>query len=177
MTQFFARIPLLLLFFLSILPIAFIELSPDIWAYTNVVIFSFFALWAFSITKLLLSKNNYDTDLKIGKFSAILIIATAYVIFLSLHYANTYNNFDEPGWFLLVIFIGHSFLLYSIFYLANFISKTIATVDKKRIVKFNDYAQYFFLLLIFPIGIWWLNSKIKLVAHSSALVGTHTLNN
>ena len=166
MTQFFARTPLLLLSCLSILPIAFIGLSPDIWAYTNVVIFSFFALWAFSITKLLLYKNNYDADLKLGKFSAILIIATAYVIFLSLHYANTYNNFDEPGWFLLVILIGHSFLFYSIFYLTNFISKTIATVDKKGIVTFSDYAQYFFLLLIFPIGIWWLDSKIKLLANS-----------
>jgi hypothetical protein len=148
------------------LPIAFIGLSPFIWAYTNVVIFSFFALWSFSITKLLLDKNNYDDALKLGKFSAVLIIATAYVIFLSLHYANSYNNFDEPGWFLLLILIGHSFLLYSIFYLANFIAKTIATVDKKGIVKFNDYIQYFLLLLIFPIGIWWLNSKIKLVANS-----------
>jgi hypothetical protein len=166
MTHFFAKTPLLILFCLSIIPIAFIGLSPGIWAYINVIIFSFFALWAFSITKLILAKNNYDSDLKLRKFSGILIIATAYIIFLSVYYANTYNNYDEPGWFLLLILIGHSFLAYSIFYLAYFIAKTISTVERKGIVKFSDYAGYFFLLFIFPIGIWWLNPKIKLVANT-----------
>lgn len=165
MQQFFTKTPTSVLSCLSIVPIVFILLPPDIWAYINILAFSFLALWLYSITKMLSNKNKFDKGLKFGNFALILFSVMLYVIFLSIYFARTFNQLDDPGWFLLVILIGHSFLLFSIFYLTNFVAKSISTLDKKMIVVFNDYAQYFFLLLFFPVGIWWLHSKIKSVAN------------
>ena len=165
MLQSFSRAPRLLLFCFSISPFVSISLSPNLWAYITILVLSFFCLWAYSVTKRLLDKNIYDPSLKLGNFTAVLIIATAYLIFISIHYAQTYNNFDERGWFLLVILIGHTFLFFSIFYLASFFAKAISTIDSKKAVKFNEYSRYFLLLLVFPIGIWWLYPKIKLTAN------------
>ncbi len=163
MLQLFCRTPLLILFLLSISPFIFIGRIPsDIWAYVNTIIFSFFVMWVFSIIKTLLAKNTYDKSLRLGNFTAVLILVTLYFIFISLHYAQNYDNFDEPGWFLLLIIIGHPLLFFSILYLTNFIAKTISTINSKSTVKFSAYSEYFFLLLAFPIGIWWLYPKIQL---------------
>ena len=151
---------------LSLLPFLLIGLPADIWAYSNAAIFLFFSLWSYSITRTVLTKNHYDKNLRLGKFSIVLVIATLYVVFLSCYYARTFNNDDDPKWVLLVILIGHSFLFYSIFYLVNFIAKAIATVEFKKTTTFDGYSRYFFLFLIFPIGIWWLYFKIQLATKS-----------
>lgn len=162
MLQFLDKTPTFILCSLSILPLVFIGLSPDLWAYLNIFLLCFFALWIFSITKLHLNKNVYDKNLKFPNFTLVLLFTTLYLLFLSIYFAQTFGSDNKPAWFPLLILVGHSLLLYSVYYLLNFIAKTIATINKKKVVKFSDYSNYFFLLLVFPIGIWWLHPKIKL---------------
>lgn len=43
-------------------------------------------------------------------------------------------------------------------------AKTIKIVEVQKSVKFVDFAGEFFLLWFFPIGIWFLQPKIKKLA-------------
>ncbi len=164
MAHQFSKTPLLILFGISLVPIVLIDLPPNIWAYSNILVIIFFSLWAYSITKVLFGKNNYDKNIKFGKFLCLLAFTDVYTIALSIYYSLTYNNYEDPKWLLLLIIIGHFLLLYSIYFLINFISKVLSTIELQRTVTFKDYFGYFLMLFFFPIGIWWLYPKLQIAA-------------
>ena len=167
MTRLLFKTPLLILFLLSILPVLAIELlSPKNWGYLNIFIFAFFSAWLYSIVKVLSERNQYDKETKLGKFTAVLIWTAFYSISLSIYFALTFNKYEDPKWFPLIIIPGQIFLFYCVFYLTSFIAKLICTVEQKRIIKFQDYLGYFFLFFIFPIGIWWIHPKINQLTKS-----------
>ena len=147
-------------FFISISLILLIELPPNIFAYLTIFPICFFSLWSYSVTRMLSKKNKYDTGIKLVNFTINLILATLYLIFISIYFALTHDT-EDPKWFLLVILIGHSYLFFSVLYLINFIAKILSTVELKRVTKFNDFVVYFFMLFFFPIGVWWLYPKIR----------------
>jgi uncharacterized membrane protein len=159
----FFNIPSVVLFCISILPIVFIEVSPQFWAYLIIFVCAFFSIWIFSITKILLQKNHYDQEIKFGKLTTVLFLTNLYIIFLSIYFAFTFNKYDDPKWLLPIIIIGQFLLFYGLFYIMNFVAKVISTIETKRAVTFTDYSKYFFMLLLFPVGVWWLTPKIQLL--------------
>jgi hypothetical protein len=163
MTLKFSKIPLLILCCVSIVPVVFINLPPNFWAYLNILVILFFSLWAYSVTTILLAQNKYDENIKFWKFVSALVFVDIYTVALSIYYSLTYNT-DDPKWFLLVVIIGHFLLSYNFFYILRFISKALATAELKRTVTITNYFNYIFMLLFFPVGIWWLYPKIQTVA-------------
>jgi hypothetical protein len=47
------------------------------------------------------------------------------------------------------------------FYVIWFIAKAIATIEQNEVVTFDTYAENFFLLWFFPIGIWFMHPKVR----------------
>jgi len=90
-----------------------------------------------------------------------LVISLLYTIALSIYFSITPNNYEEPPWIFLIIIPGNILLAYAYFFILNFIAKLIATIESEKITTFDKYASYFFCLFFFPIGIWWMNPKIK----------------
>ncbi len=161
MTLYFSRIPLLALFVISILPIVFMSGNPNLWCIVNIIVFTFFFIWTYSITKKLLEKNKYDTTIKFSPFAIQLVITNIYIIALSIYFALTYPNIEDPKWMLLIIIIGQLFLLWNFIYIIRFVAKAIATVEFQRECHFPDYLGNMVLLFFFPLGIWWLHPKIQ----------------
>ncbi len=163
MTSSISKTPTWVLFIASILPIIFISNDAKVWAITNIILFLFFSLWVYSITTQLTTKIKYASTFNANKFVTILILSMTYIVLISIYYIYTSDNYEEPKWLFAIIIPGNIFLGYAYFYLLNYISKIISTAELKKPVKFDQYANYFFCLLFFPIGIWWVNSKIRLL--------------
>ncbi len=54
----------------------------------------------------------------------------------------------------------HFFAMFCSFYVLYFASKTLKAAEVRRSVGFGEYAGEFFLMLFFPIGIWFLQPRI-----------------
>ena len=156
-----SKMPTWILFLISVLPFMTATTDPKIWTVIVVMICIFFAYWFYSIVITLTNNKDHDNLFSLNKFKLILMFALLYVVFVSVYYVLTLNKPENLRVIFFVILPGHIFLAYSYFYLLNFISKVISTSELQKPVKFNEYIGYFICLLFFPVGIWWLNPKLK----------------
>jgi len=161
MTRYLSRISILPLCLASILPLFFMNVLPELWPFVNIIVFTFFFLWTYSIVKKLIEKNKYDSTFSFRSFTILLIATNIYLIFLLLYAAGTYPDKEGPKWMLLIIILGQLFLASSYIYLVGSFAKAISTIELKRKCNFPDYLGNMVLLLFFPIGIWWLHPKIQ----------------
>lgn len=153
--------PTWLLFIASILPVFACYYNFRLIPYALLLTTLLLACWAWPVTKALSRKNSYDPKLKFRKFGQILLLATLFMLLLCSYLS---IPADESGGsqgigsvFILGGFIG----LYWFVFLLKFIARSIATLEQRKPVGFDQYAGYFFGLFFFPIGIWWVNPKIK----------------
>ena len=104
-------------------------------------------------------------DLKISRFHINLFFPTIYLIIIFIVFDGGYDinqdNYKDFGWIIAIILPLHFFTMYCIFYTIWFIAKSIATIENKKNVGFENYSSNFFLLWFFPIGIWWIHPKIR----------------
>jgi hypothetical protein len=104
-------------------------------------------------------------DLKIKTFNYLLFFAIAYLAIVNVvfhgGYSITQNNYKDYGWSIAIIIPLHLFTMYCMFYVIWFIAKAIATIENHKVVGFDRYAGNFFLLVLFPIGIWWIHPKVR----------------
>ena len=149
MTDYFTRIPPLALFVICFIPLAFMSGNTKLWCFINIIVFTFYFIWIYSITKKLLDKNKYDTTIKLNKFRIQLVLTNFYIVALSIYFALTYPNVEEPKWMLLIIIIGQFFLFWNFIYLIRFVAKAIATIELKRECHFPDYLGNIVLLFFF----------------------------
>lgn len=149
------------LFLISIMPIFFGEVALKYWSLAIIAVTIFFALWAYSLTKELTARNKYAPTQDFNKFRGILIFAAICVTLLSLYFYFVGTDTNDNGWVLVLILLGQFILLYCFIYLLIFISKSIAIIVFQKPVGFTEFGGYFFCLFFFPIGIWWVNTKIK----------------
>lgn len=74
--------------------------------------------------------------------------------------------FNDPNFVVIGIlavfgFLLHFFSIFCIFYNVYFVAKTIKTAELQREAVFGEYIGEFFLILIFPIGIWFIQPRIN----------------
>ncbi len=134
-----------------------------LWCFINIAVFTFFFIWTYSITKKLLEKNTYDPVIKLRRFTVQLVLTNIYIIALSIYFALTYPNIEDPKWMLPLLIIGQCFLAWNCIYLIRFVAKTIVTIELKKKCHFPDYLGNIVLLIFFPLGIWWLHPKIQIL--------------
>jgi hypothetical protein len=153
--------PTWLLFIASILPFITGKYSLRLVPLAIAIAVIFLACWAYSITKRLSHKNSYDPKLKFTRFGQILFLATLFILllcsYLSIPADESAGSQGVGSVFILGGFIG----LYWFVFILKFIARSIVTLEQRKPVGFDQYAGYFFGLFFFPIGIWWVNPKIK----------------
>lgn len=88
----FSKIPLLTLFLLSILPILFMSGNTKFWCLVNIIVFTFFFIWTYSVTKKLIEKNKYDTEIKFDHFTLQIVLTNIYIIALLIYFGLAYPN-------------------------------------------------------------------------------------
>lgn len=156
-----SKSPTWLLFLISILPILLGDFGLKLWAASIAIICIFFSLWLFVITKELLVKVDSVQMLNFEKFKQVLITSAIFTLLLSANMAFMNDNNPLAKWAVVVLTIGQFVLLYCYIFILNFVAKSIATVELQKTVSFEQYASYFFCLFFFPVGIWFLNPRIK----------------
>ncbi|MNK27373.1 hypothetical protein D3C87_457280 [compost metagenome] len=95
-------------------------------------------------------------------------------LFIVFIIRNTAN--PEPAQIVQMISIGislfflHLFSVFCLFHTIYFAAKTIASAELQRNATFSDFAADFFLIWLFPIGIWFVQPRInKLVDKANGL--------
>ena len=123
--------------------------------------------WLYSIGIGLQSKLPEDVKMKVGKFKIFFFIPLVYISLISMGMIFLLSNIAflagtfAPGVMILVFFLIHTFSMFCIFYVLYFAAKTFKTVELQKEVRFSEFAGEFFMLWIFPIGVWILQPKIN----------------
>ncbi|MDF3029119.1 MAG: hypothetical protein K0S23_3426 [Fluviicola sp.] len=60
-----------------------------------------------------------------------------------------------------LVFILHFFSIFCILHTIYFAAKTIRSAELKRNASFSNFAGDFFLIWIFPVGIWFIQPRIN----------------
>jgi len=117
-----------------------------------------------------LGNNLYEKlpaghDLNIKRFNFQLLFPLVYIISILLIFKGgieiNQSNFTDNRWAALIIIPAHIYAMYCTFYTIWFIAKAIATIEYNHVVTLDVYLGNFFLLWFFPIGIWWIQPKIR----------------
>lgn len=60
-----------------------------------------------------------------------------------------------------LVFPIHIFAMICLIYSVRFVAKSLALQEECRFLTFREYYRAFFLLWLFPIGVWWIQPKIN----------------
>lgn len=66
-----------------------------------------------------------------------------------------------------IVALMHLFAMYCMFYSIHFISKNLVTHEQQREVEFESYSVVFFLLWLFPIGVWFIQPRLNKLYEST----------
>ena len=130
--------------------------------------------WIWSVTIGLQNKVPENVTIKTTKFKIFFFISLAYTLLFLIFFNITINelialDFESdfepdfgfiPGLFLLM-FPLHLFAIFCIFYTYYLMAKTYKTVELQRNVTFDDFVGEFFLIMFYPIGVWFIQPKIN----------------
>ncbi|MGL1933481.1 MAG: hypothetical protein OCD01_00600 [Fibrobacterales bacterium] len=108
-----------------------------------------------------------EVSLKSGKFKFLYVFTVVYtVIFVSFFsYISEYLSFSK----FFIMLPLHMFSTYSMVYVLYYVTKIIKTCELKREVYFHEFTGLFFGIWMFPIGIWFAQSKINKIAKTTHL--------
>ncbi len=153
------------LFLIMTIPI--ILQNTEIGGYLSLIEFTFFIIWFYMLANDLFKKLPGGHSMNIKKFRFhfffpltyfLLAIITMgdYTISLS-NDTNEYVYFPEGA-----LIVLHLFSFYCIFYCLYFISKALISVFKNnKNPEWTLYIGYLFAFWITPIGIWFIQPKVK----------------
>jgi hypothetical protein len=114
-----------------------------------------FLSWFWAMGWFLESIVRPELKLKMGLFRFAVIYTVLYALFFFRFVLST------PRVAVLLVAPLHLLAMFCLLYMLYFNSKSLALVEKKRPVKFSDYAGSFFLLWFFLIGVWIIQPKIN----------------
>ena len=125
--------------------------------------------WFWAVGTQLNNKLPANVKLNLKRFKVLLSVPIIYVLGISIYISMIAigQNESAPSPFLAindiisVVFPLHIFAMFCIFYVLWFNAKTIKSIEFQRSVSFGDFAGDFFLLWLFPIGIWIIQPKIN----------------
>ena len=73
------------------------------------------------------------------------------------------GSFESNG---LLGFIWVAYLMYAMFQFFFYPGKALKTIELNKEAEIGEYIGYFFLMIFWPIGIWWIQPKLNKVEGS-----------
>jgi len=128
------------------------------------VIMLFLFRWFWSVGIILYKKISFDMNLK--RFKAALLFSFTYMILflffiLSVFLAFVNRKEGFPSIVNIIILALYLFSILCLIYVVHFISKLLIGMKLGRRPFIKEYVGCFFLLLFFPVGIWFIQPKIN----------------
>lgn len=94
------------------------------------------------------------------RFRFGLIYASVYMLFFLVFFMRMSSGRVGGGLFAL-IFPLHIFAMVCMFYALYFVAKNLVMAERKEKVGFYDFAGPFFLIWMYPIGVWFLQPRVN----------------
>lgn len=94
---------------------------------------------------------RYRTPFLIFRVSVSMIILSLAALF----FAGTANT-DTMMFLGLLAYVSYISI-------ATFVARAIRSLETQDLAKFSDYAVYIFMLLAFPIGVWFIQPRLNLL--------------
>lgn len=151
------------IFLIVLLPILF----PDniVGLVLTLLLIAAFATWTYFLGTELYKRLPDGHTLNIKKFKFHFFFPLIYftiAIGLTGGYNINNENIDEYGPFVYLIILLHLFSMYCMLYCIYFLSKAlISTETQNKNIQTSEYIGYIFGFWFFPIGIWFIQPKIK----------------
>lgn len=127
------------------------------------LVFMFYSMYFLCYS--LYQKLPSGHDLNFNRFKFHLFFVVVYSVIVILFFDGGYeinqDNFKDFGWRVYLIVPLHILMFYCMFYILWFLAKAISTIQNKRVVTLGNYATDFFLLVLWPIGIFWVHPKVR----------------
>ncbi len=119
--------------------------------------------WFWSIAIGLQHKIPVPLKMTTTKFKLFFFIPLHYVLGLYIFNFTTvdHSQTDDVSPSILIILPFHLFFVFCWAHTLYFTAKTIKTVQLQREVHWSDFAKEFFLLLVYPVGIWIIQPKLN----------------
>ena len=125
------------------------------------IFYAILPLWIWIVATSLQDKVPESIKLKVNKFKVFFIIPIVYfILYMTLFFPSLMNFQVEPTIFLIIMPL-HLFVMFCMIYCIYFTAKTLKTVELQRIVHSSDYIGEFFLIWLFPIGVWFIQPRIN----------------
>lgn len=149
-------------------PMIMLQLMP-------LVMFLYFAGyfgWLWAIGQEFQKRLPGDLKFSLAPFKFFLLFPVVYVLFFFVMFdffvINMENEIEKPLGILFMIIPLHLFTIFCIFYCIYFAARTFKATELQRPVVFTDFVGEFFMIWIFPVGIWFIQPKInKLIAEKT----------
>lgn len=110
-------------------------------------------LWSTGSFLTLIVKSTLKLDIRFFRFA--LIYATLYLL-TALPFFLSRNPVVEC-----VILPMHLLAVFSLFYVLNFVSRSLVLAEKGSIATFRDYALSQLLFWVSPVGVWLIQPRIN----------------
>lgn len=100
-------------------------------------------------------------------FKMSFIFIFVYFLILTFFFDGGYNinqnNFRHAENLLGIIIFLHFYLIWSCFYLFYFAAKMLKTIILDQVPDFAQISDIFFAFWFFPIGVWYIQPKLKAI--------------
>ncbi len=132
--------------------------------------------WSWSIFTKLSKLVPKHIPLPLGRIKFFFVIPFLYFCILPFYIIFIIDTFDqqnEENLFLvaalgILVFVLHFFSIFCMIHTMYFSAKIIRSAELQRNARFSTFVGYFFLIWIFPVGIWFIQPKINaLIRHAA----------
>lgn len=120
-----------------------------------VLCMGFFALWLWSMGLFL----NSIVDPKLRRGTRLFGVSLAYTLIYVFVFAPVFSSSDPL--IVLLMLPLHLFTIFAMFYSIYFVARSLVQVERGGPAPFYGYASPFFLLLFFPVGVWFTQPRIN----------------
>ncbi len=123
------------------------------------------SLWLWAVAVHLKKRVPKEITVSSALFKVIFFMTLLCIIaFFLLVLVKMFMSITIPRKFQIVFYLLLLFPHGSIVYLVYFAAKIIKTIELNCYVTFSDFAGEFFLILVFPIGLWIIQPRINKMA-------------
>ena len=114
-------------------------------------------VWYFAIGLELSEQLPRKVELPKTLFIVNAFVLILSVVIISMFYA---GSFESNG---LLGLIWVAYLMYAMFQFFFYPGKALKSIEINEEAKVGEYIGYFFLMIFWPIGIWWIQPKLNKV--------------
>ena len=114
--------------------------------------------WIYLTSKQLINKTSFTMQLSWRFFIINYVYALIWICFILMIDGLKYNDHNAFGYLLTPFHVYGTFCL---FYFIWFMSKSLTSLEANKVTTGKEILNTFFLFGFLPIGIWWLQPRIR----------------